>query len=116
MVTGSGVNLDFLVPGLGLPHQQVRPCRLTQGVVLTVHYEQRQRDGLQIAVDLLQTSANTKRPGHVIVNMSNIELCQIFLVSFKRPMCFHHCIDRRKMKFLYLNAHYHLSSAKVELW
>ena len=64
MVTGSGVNLDFLVPGLGLPHQQVRACRLTQGVVLTVDYEQRQRDGLQIAVDLLQTSANTKGPGH----------------------------------------------------
>ena len=59
MVTGSGVDFYFLVPGLCLPHQQVGACRLAQRVVLTVSHEQGERDGFQVVVNVLQTSANT---------------------------------------------------------
>ena len=66
MVTGPGVNFDLLVPRLGLSHQQVGASRLAERVVLTVQHEQRERDGLEVTVDILQTSANTNRTGHVM--------------------------------------------------
>ena len=62
MMTGARVYLDLLLPGLGLPHQQVGAGRLTERVVLTVKHKQGQRDGLQVGVNVLQTSGNTKSP------------------------------------------------------
>ena len=46
---------ELMRAGDGLPHQEVGPSGLAEGVVLAVHHQEGERDGLQIIVNVLQT-------------------------------------------------------------